>query len=214
MSSLRSCTWCFTYFSFFLITCFEDPVCSSIGEKWMLCLKMFFPQVLLKLSITSWEGGILSHPQHCWWICLHLQEVNSIDSVPLPPLICFQSLHNKLLYDLSHPFTGLIQGIFIFRSVPETFRHTVPVLKCFWAVTSCHFLSPNVIDWDSYRAITCSSTERFYSNISGPVEPYFPWAIKWKTGPQVDLWVWSIPELTGTLMTEIVHVSTTREPKD
>lgn len=43
----------------------------------------------------------------------------------------------------------MIQGIFIFRSVPEALRKIASVLKCFWPVTSQHFLSLNVIDWTS-----------------------------------------------------------------
>lgn len=124
----------------------------------------------------------------------HLWEVNSIDSVPLSPLICFRPLHNKLLYDYSHPFTGLIEGFLLSPEVcPEAARHTVSVLKCFWAVTSRHFLCPNVIDWAGRGAITRSSQSTFIETFQARLNRAPPGPLnekKWTSSGLVHPWAY------------------------
>lgn len=109
--------------------------------------------------------------------------------------------------------------LFFFFLLSEVCLKLSDTLCQYWNVSGLSHLATSLaLMWSIWPAsepyITCSSTEHFHSNISDPVESHFNWAIKYKTGPQEDLCVWSITELTGALMTEIVDVSTTREPRD
>lgn len=152
---------------------------------------MFPPQVLLKLSIRSWEGGILGRPlllmdmltpprgkQH--WFC------PTITSNLLPASAQWAPLW------LITPTYSTDARLFLFSSMCLTLSDR---LCQYWNVTGLsHPTTSSPLMWSIGPATTAPVQSIFIY-----FWHFIPWAIKWKTGHQVDLWAGSIPELTGNV---------------